>query len=121
VFFFCGEDFQIILNTTLTKKAKNDVESLHGKVIGMSPCDQCKKLMEQGIILIGIDNDKSDRNWYESTLPNPYRTGEFVVIKDSAFKLLTNDQGILDFGISNRFMFIEHEVITKLMLDIGEY
>lgn len=44
------------------------------------PCDECKKHMEQGIILISVrDEEPANPN-------NPFRTGGWVVLKEEAFK-----------------------------------
>ena len=59
----CGkvEDDTIILNKVLTKHMAKKVEEMHGKVLDFmpEPCDECKSYMEQGILLISIDEEKT--------------------------------------------------------------
>lgn len=74
-------DGPVILNRILTEKAKEEVEKLHGKVVGYSehPCDDCKKYLEMGIIVIGYDKSKT------KDMNNPYRSGHIIVIKEEYF------------------------------------
>lgn len=74
VCYFCGrEKNEIILNTRLTPSEAKKVKEAHGKVVNMEPCDECKKMMEQGVMLIQCGDNNQD-----------YRTGTFVVVKDEA-------------------------------------
>lgn len=76
--FICGKDNEIIMNTRLTEKDAKMVKEMHGKVVSMEPCNECKEYMKKGVILISIrDGEKGN---------NPYRTGGFVVIKDEGLK-----------------------------------
>lgn len=79
----CGKEMNgpIIMNKILTKKVADNVEALHGKVIGWADhcCEECAKYKDKAIFFIGIDDEKSEPN-------NPYRTGKMVGInKDSDF------------------------------------
>lgn len=72
--YFCGKDKnEIIMNRVLTDKMAGKIEEMHGKVIDTEPCDECKKLMEQGVMLIEVKDDMPD-----------YRLGAISVIKDEA-------------------------------------
>ena len=74
VCYFCGrEKNELIMNTTLTPKHAKQIKEAHGKVVDMEPCDECKKMMEQGVMLIECKDDQPD-----------YRLGRFVVVKDEA-------------------------------------
>ena len=74
--YFCGKDKnEIIMNRLLTDRMADKVEEMHGKVIDTEPCDECKKLMEQGVMLIKVrDNDPE------------FRLGAISVVKDEAIK-----------------------------------
>lgn len=64
----------------IARDMRVDLSGLQDAVVGFSeePCDRCKKLMEQGIIFVGIDPEKTDD-------PNdPYRSGDFSVIKETS-------------------------------------
>jgi hypothetical protein len=77
------------------------------------PCDECKKLMEQGIILISVkDSDVGS--------DNPYRTGGWVVVKDEAIKrALKGDagKGIL----ASRIAFVPDLIWDAMGLPRGEH
>lgn len=85
----CGAliDGPIVMNTKLTKKAAEETENLHGKVIGYleKPCDNCKGLMSKGFLLIGVDMDKTEDE------TNPYRSGHQWVISHEAAEKMFND------------------------------
>src|SRR5678816_4437786 len=65
--FYCNADDKILLATRYTHKGEpvNDLSPAHGKVLDMDPCNKCKELMGQGVILITIDNAKSQANWHK--------------------------------------------------------
>jgi hypothetical protein len=111
--YFCGEPNEIVMNTRLTEGAAKLAEEVNGKVINMEPCQKCSELMKLGIILITIDPDRSDKDWHKQRNPNPYRTGGFFVLKDSAIRrIFQNDTA--DWALKHRFMFIEHEAAVQL-------
>lgn len=113
--FFCGEDDKIVLNTRLTKKHAESVEEMHGKVLDMEPCPKCKGFMDQGIILMTFDPEKSDKDWNKAKMPNPYRTGGFFVVKEEACeKFMSPD--MFKYAQEHRWMFIEHQAAIDLGL-----
>lgn len=118
--FYCGEGDRILLNSRLTEHMAKAVESAHGCVIDMEPCNKCKAFMSQGVILITIDVAKSDPDWNSPTgkpehwMPNPYRTGGFFVIKDEAVKRIMPKMS--EWALKRRWVFIEHEAVEKLGL-----
>ncbi len=131
--FYCGEGDRILLATKFyrTKEGmqpSQDLGPCNGKVIDMEPCQKCQDWMKKGIILIGIDNSKSDPDWstppetefgtgkQKHWIPSPWRTGVFTVIKDEAFKRMIEDPEIREFAMERRFMFIEHEAMKKMGL-----
>lgn len=74
--YFCGEDKNvIIMNKFLTPQSAKKIEECHGKVIDTEPCDKCKELMKQGVMLIKVKDDAPD-----------WRLGSLSVIKDEAIK-----------------------------------
>jgi hypothetical protein len=79
--------------------------------------------MKKGIILITIDDAKSGEDWNKPPLrneerqgwmPNPYRTGGWLVITDDAAKRMFPQMA--DWAIKHRFMFIEHEAAKMIGL-----
>ena len=74
----CAKQMPVILiNQKLTKKAAAEMDKVSGQNIGFTeePCDECKELMDQGDIIIGVDMEKT------TDMHNPYRSGHFAVIK----------------------------------------
>ena len=89
-------------------KEKNQIALLGNKykgqapmkmVIDGEPCEECKKMMKVGILLISV-KDGSDKK-------NPYRTGIKVAIKEEAFEKA--------FGKvpEKRIAFIEDSMLKK--------
>lgn len=82
----CGaaQDGPIVMNTRLGPQRAKDVEELHGKIVGYmdKPCGQCQALLDQGFLLIGVIEEKSDDP------KNPWRSGhQWVVTHDYANRL----------------------------------
>lgn len=117
--FFCGGDGTILLHKRL-----GDISEAHGKVCDMEPCSKCSEYMKQGIILIGIDDAKSGNGWsippdpgsrdHGNWVPNPYRTGAFVVIKDAALERAINPPELAAGAKKHRWMFIEHAALVQM-------
>lgn len=123
--YFCGEPDKILLATKYyhTKSGMQPIHSLkpmHDKVIDMEPCSKCQEWMKQGIILLTIDEIKSDEGWNKQPIPNPYRTGGFSVIRDEAFARMMPPGEIREFALRKRFMFIDQEVAEKIGLTAME-
>lgn len=100
--FFCQKPKGILLNTRLKKTLPR--EATYNK----EPCDECKKYMEQGIIVISAQRG--------SEPDNPYRTGGWWVIKEEAVKNFISDKILLDNVLQKRVMFIEDEVADRIGL-----
>jgi len=124
--YYCLESDKILLAIKYNSKGEplKDLAPLHGCVVDMEPCSKCADWMKKGIILIGIDGSKSDPGWHippvsktEGWMPTPHRTGHFVVITEEAIKRAFKGERELQFAMTNRFMFIEHEamVLTGLI------
>lgn len=84
----------IIMNTRLTQSDAQKVKKLHGQTIGYTeqPCDECKKMMKKGFVLIGVIEEKTEDR------KNPYRSGNLWVIKqdtvDRIFKNIDKSKGM---------------------------
>lgn len=111
--FYCLGDGCILLHKRL-----GDISEAHGKVVDMTPCSQCAGYMKQGIILITIDDSKSEPGWNKpgpGGIPNPWRTGGFFVVTAEAFSRMFNGPAA-DFGRKHRWMFIEDEAARRVGL-----
>jgi hypothetical protein len=102
-------------------EGKSQVEQLHGKVINMDPCNKCQGYMQQGVILITIDDEKSGKDWHKPDgskhwMPNPYRTGGWFVVRDEAIKRMIHPAEMAAWAIKHRWMFIEHAAAERMGL-----
>lgn len=109
----CGAlvDGPIVMNRTLTAKEAERVDNLHGKCIGFSNhlCDKCKEYCSQGLLLIEIDSEKSEKN-------NPYRTGKIYVIKSESDFAKYIKEHKFTISIDNcEFCFIDKNVIKNIL------
>lgn len=103
----CGNlfDAEIVMNEVLTKKNCKEVEKLHGQCVGYleEPCDECKKLLEQAFLFIGINESKSVEN-------NPYRTGQIVGLRKDCEYVQNLGKYFLDKG----YIFIDENLGKQL-------
>ena len=118
--FFCGEADKILLaskyyNTKEGMEPVHDLEPLNNKVVDLDPCPKCTDWMKKGIILIGFDPKLSEPNWNKGGIPNPYRTGQFTVLKEEAFdRIFHGGKDAAEFAKKHRWIFVEEEVLKAL-------
>lgn len=113
--FFCGEPKDILLIGKTTKKMKDsDMCSNDGEmnrnigVMDMEPCNECAKLMEQGIMIISTrDGEVGGKN--------PYRTGKMVVVKEDFIERCT-DEPLTSQILEKRCTFMEDSVWSAIGL-----
>lgn len=109
--FFCGKDKGLVMNLRLHPAMASRIEEMNGTAIDKEPCEECKKLMEQGIMFCSVrDGEKGD---------NPYRTGKLCVIKEEAVKRMV-DADLYNKLEKSRFAFIEDSVWEQIGLPKGE-
>ena len=114
--YFCGESNEILIQMQNIGYRNRRIEEANGKVIDMCPCPACEDWMKQGVIIITIDNAKSEPDWNHpvaGAMPNPYRTGCFAVIKDEAIRRWPKSEAT-EFALKHRWMFMEHEAAVKI-------
>jgi hypothetical protein len=90
--FFCLESKGVLL----LGKLKGDQEAPYRICTDREPCDECRKLMEAGVMCVSV-KDGSDKK-------NPYRTGKMIVLKVEAAKRIFPNLG------EARFVFVEDSV-----------
>ena len=83
------EDSEILMNTMLSEKNADNVEAMHGKVIGFmdDACHECQEKLpkDKGSWLVVVDLSKTEDKF------NPHRTGQlFGVRKEYAQKIGIN-------------------------------
>lgn len=112
----CGKevDGPIIMNTHLTEHNAKKVKELHQKVIGISkePCSECKELISKGLLIIIIDENKSDLDRIPEGF---YRTGQLIVIKSDS-DLAEHLKEINPFAKKKGYVFIDVKAAEKLKL-----
>jgi len=108
--FYCGEESGIVIDRRIRKILPRNVG-----VISMEPCSDCEEHMKDNIILLGIVPPPENENIpIVNGIPNPYRTGDFVVMKQEAADRIFNEEQ-LKFANKNRFMFVDSEIL-KVMI-----
>jgi len=135
--FYCHQDKnELLLDKRLYDSYQGRMEKLHGRIVDMIPCDKCHQHMEEGIILITIDNEKSDKDWNippgnartsifvdkpseahnsQFWVPNPYRTGGWFVVREESLETIL-DEDSMNHARSHRFMFMEEAAARQLGL-----
>ena len=79
VCFFCGGGKNEIV---LPGWLRGDAEAPRKAVWHKEPCDECKKFMEQGVMLIRVRDEPASTKPHE----NPYRLGQIIVVKVDYFQ-----------------------------------
>ena len=129
--FFCGGDKNELLFDTRLR------DSLPRKgVYNTDPCESCGELMEQGVLLIGVEPGEMEkieleRKDYQTRLdrlpprkrqnaapflPNPSRTGQQLVMADDWVRraVAPNDPVLADLILRCRWTFVESAVIEAI-------
>lgn len=114
--FYCGESRGLILagmscdKLAMAAGQKEGYSRWGNNAICSSkePCDKCKGYMEQGIILIGVDEKKT------TDMENPWRTGRFAVITEDAVRRLFDPPELVEQVCEQRVCFMPDEVFEML-------
>jgi len=110
-----------------------------GLCYNMNPCGKCKDLMDQGVIFISMRDGEGElmeeeqkeydrkvltrygaqtENWRRKNvrpfIPNPCRTGGWVVLKDEAVKRIVKTASLLEWILRHRFALIEDAAWKQL-------
>lgn len=102
--YVCGKQKNEI---ALLGAAYKEKAPMGGLVIDKTPCDECKELMKQGVILISVKDGESG--------DDPYRTGKFVVLKlDAAKRVFKN------FDENHRICFVEDCAMKQIVPQLYE-
>lgn len=109
--FVCMKDVGVVM----FGKMKGDVEAPRRVCLGpdSEPCDECKKLMEMGIILISVDESKTDDE------QNPWRSGGWVVVKEDVIKRLELSEAHEEQILNKRYAFLTDETWDMIGLPRG--
>ncbi len=103
--FFCGKVKSILLQKNLMKTLPQNA------VYNKEPCENCKVVMEFGVLFIGVRNGENGNN--------PYRTGQIIGLKEKAVKEWISEPLLSDV-LKNRVCFVEEDVLNKMgLIDNG--
>lgn len=102
--FYCIKD----VGVALMGKLPGDKEAPRRVCADKEPCDECKKHMEAGIILISVRED-------DATM-NPYRTGGWVVLREDAVRRIVQPVELAQHICWVRFAFVTDEAWATLGL-----
>ena len=97
--FFCGKTKDVLL-------FGGEVDEEMPPSIGftsMEPCDECKPLMEKGIMLISVRDEDQGKE-------NPYRTGNGCIVTDEFIEKLVGDETLRNRILKQRWSFISDSV-----------
>ena len=111
--YFCNEPSEVLIDRRLKKTLPRNIG-----VMDMRPCTKCEDFMKQGILLMSIKNDTTDEQM-QRPIPNPYRTGGWVIIKQEAIERMFSGH-FLEFALKHRFMFINDEAWDTMELPRNE-
>jgi hypothetical protein len=100
----CGKD----IGLALFGRLEGDAEAPR-QVLDPEPCDECKSLMEQGVMLIEVDVDKTDDE------KNPWRTGRIAVLRDEAISRIFDPESAKA-ALERRVAFVEIAFYERLGL-----
>ncbi len=103
--FFCGEVKELMLDRRLKKSFPKSA------CYNKEPCDNCKKVMKQGVLFIAVRDGEQGKE-------NPYRTGQIIGLKEKAVKEVITEP-LLSQILKSRVCFVELEVLKQMGL-VGE-
>lgn len=113
----CGkphqDDSAILIDTRFcSPETKEQREAEMSQPSDYGDCNQCKEYKEQGVILVGFDEGKSD---FENMPMGAFRTGEFIVMKDSGINNLPIPDEFKKAAIEKRILFIPSQLAKQLI------
>ena len=128
--YYCNEPADILLVGSQTKAfkaaglANEDGEmKMNIGVVDAKPCSKCEGYMKQGVILISMrdsEETEMEKAKQEKRLPNPYRTGGWVVVRDEFIKRVIHPPELANQILKQRCCFVPDSAWDKLALPRGE-
>lgn len=129
--YICNEPSEIILVGSSTKPfrdagiavSKDGEMPMNVGVMDGRPCSKCEGYMKQGVILISVRDDQENEIQKANTdkrLPNPFRTGGWVVIKDDAIRRMLNPPELVESVLRKRMCFVPDQAWDALGLPKGK-
>lgn len=110
--FYCLQDDGTIV---LPGMLKGDAEAPRRACWTKEPCPKCKEWMKVGIIMISVDEKKTEDP------EDPWRTGRFAVVKEEAFKRWgIGPKELKDDILKRRVCFVPDDAWEKLGLPMED-
>lgn len=131
--FFCNEPKGVALVGAMSKRKReamfgpelakeaeyndvdNDAAAPRAVVYGMEPCSKCRSLMEKGVILISVDEEKSKED-----TSNPYRTGCWACVSEEFIRAVVTPPELMKRLLKQRVAFVPDEAWDALELPRGD-
>jgi hypothetical protein len=120
--FVCGEDKGVVLFGLLSPAQREafieagvggGAEAPREVTLNKEPCTKCEEWMEQGVILISVDAEKT------SDMQNPHRTGGWCVLTESAVKRMITDAELLEDILHRRMSYVPDDAWDMMNLPRG--
>lgn len=118
--FVCLKDVGVVLFGKINagrhaRPADRDPQAPHKVCFGHNsePCAECKKHMEMGVILISVDEAKTDDE------RNPYRTGGWCVVNEDFIKRVFQPDELVEHVLKRRMAFMPDEAWDMIGLPRG--
>lgn len=92
------------------RRTLRDSERIHQN----GTCQECQKLMEQGIVMISVDEEKS------TDMKNPYRTGGWCVLKEESVRRMIDTPELAEQICRERVCFVPDDAWDQLGLPRGD-
>lgn len=102
--FYCMKDKGVLLHKRLAPVLP------HRMCVDHEPCDECAGYMQQGVILISVDESKT------TDKKNPWRTGGWVVVRDDFIRRVFNPPELVEHVLTKRVAFMPDDAWCMLGL-----
>lgn len=121
--FVCMKDVGVVLFGKLppergrhAKPADRDPQAPMRVCFGPNsePCAECQAFMRQGVILISVDEAKTE------DMENPWRTGGWCVVRDDFIKRVFQPPELAEHVLERRMAFMPDDAWDMLGLPRGE-
>lgn len=117
VCFLCGKDKgEIALLGQIGGKA--DIEAPQRAILDYEPCDNCKRVMEQGVAFIGVTTEPNNPGQppiQQCDNVTLYPTGSMVVLRPEAVRRFITDADTAENIIKCGKTFADEQVVRGIM------
>jgi hypothetical protein len=114
VCFFCGKPKNEIALLGKIGGRNEDIEAPMHTVLNYEPCEECEKLMNQGITLMGTSNYRPDKRPSVVKDQEVYPTGSYLVVSEGLIRTICNNPATADGIIKSRKAWVDQQIIDNL-------